>query len=245
MLEPGLGAAAAVSGNCFPIRSNRKVDAMPRESELLKYQAAHRNVLLSEQRVRERFVASRTTEAAATDTATRQRSTPRIWEAHERPSSPWRQELSPVPLVTTIKCSPSRPMRVTESKVASAKAMLSGNLGEAGSCAVPATLVLAAPTAALSMSLNLAPTETALARCEAAVAAASTGEGPSGRPSRERVEAAAAQLAEAKQACATLRGEVHASMTTLRTQLESDVNAVLAAQGWAPPTQPGPSQAGE
>ena len=234
-----MGAAGPpVSGNCFPIRSNRKVDATPRESELLKYHAAHKNVLLSEQRARERFVASRTTEAAGTDAGTRQRRAPRVWDGPERASSPWRQELSPVPLVTTIKCSPSRPMRVTESRVASAKAMLSGKFEEAGSCAPPAALVPTAPAAALPMPLNLAPTEAALARCEAAVAAARTGEGPSGRPSRERVEAAAAQLAEAKQACAALRGEVHASMTNLRAELESDVNAAFAAQGWAPHFRP-------
>ena len=47
--------------------------------------------------------------------------------------------------------------------------------------------------------------------------------------------AAAAQLAEAKAACAALRGDVSASLGVLKAQLEGDVLAAFAAQGWAPP----------
>ena len=125
----------------------------------------------------------------------------------------------------------------------------------AGACAAPAAPAATAgalPAAAaavaasgaaasgadglLPQSALLAPAEAALARTEAAVAAArGERDGPGGRPSRARVEAARAQLHETRQALATMKSEVQASLGTLKAQMEADVTAAFRAQGWALP----------
>ena len=178
---------------------------------------------------------------------------PRSSQPTASPRNPTMSPRPTTPLVSRLQAKHSRPHRLTEGYVSSLEREVEKPTKAGGSCvtnpgasksvtsprAAPPKAAppqprptASTPAAAEQLWLTaLAPAETAIARTEAAVAVARAG----GKPSREQVEAASAQLKEARRACAALRGDVAASLGTLKEQLEGDMRAAFAAQGWGPP----------
>ena len=214
-----------------------------------KYRAAHARFVGGEQRMREEFIAVRNTDATTllrtirprsargvsrtTSTTPRRESQDAASGTVEAASTPRRPSTPLVTHLATTKLSKIAQM------TASTIAMLERDIVPTGSPPSPppspppiATSAAAAP----APPVDLGPTEAALARCEAAVAAArDEARGPAAKPSPQRVELARSQLRETKAALAALRGEVAASLGTLKAQMEADVQAAFAAQGWTPP----------
>ena len=136
--------------------------------------------------------------------------------SHPQPSTP---------LVNHITCRQSRMSVATGTSVAKpGERRTTKSLGtRAAASVVPDE---AAPAVAVAED-----PEAILARCEHALAEASESVQLARRvtkPSREQVEAAAAQVAEAKSAFATMREEISQSLREVQRQMEADMQTGLA-----------------
>ena len=226
-----------------------------------KYRALHARFVSADQSVHDHFIAARVPEMVGTEWRSRplhgalgysRTTTPRATVRHEDPPSagttPSTTPARPgTPLVRRLDlATPSKITQMTAASIAMIEREMIHASGAKPAASAPPPPP-PPPAVSISSSLNpralpqelpvnLAPVEVALAKCEAAVAAArEEGSSPRGAPSRDRVEVARAHLRETKRALAALRGDVAASLGTLQAQMAADVQAAFAEKGWAPP----------